>query len=534
MKLGNYVVKCLEDLNIKYSAGIPGSHILAIYDGLIESHIKHVTTRYEGNAAVIADSYGRLTGKPMAVIVTAGPGATNTVTGVAQAYGAASPLILISGSVNLGSGPSTFHGVDDPLFLMKMFQPITKFSRIIKSQSELPQVLGKGYSISMDGRRGPVYIGIPMDICNLDVKNMDSCRIKLYKHPFSKIKLRRLIRILSGKRILLVLGAEVFTSIDKELIIDISRSLNSPIITQIEGLGYIPQENELFAGYIEKSWNIHPIAKYLLNAADYILFIGLRPGEQEYSKISDGSRALYVGYTHGTNEKSIGMYIVGDLVKYLINLRNVVGKSGKWYEDAINKGEKVLKRISNVDKFGPGRKLNPGYVSKIISEYIPRNSLLTVDVGTHETWARIFIGSTRKVRYLYPGNYGSMGFSIPAAIGGWLAGYKHISSIIGDGGLLMCMEELATIAENNIDVKIFVYNDSSYGMIYHLQQERFGRSVYAHLTNVDFSRVAEAMGVEGIKVDNNVEDAIKDAYKHNGPILVDIPVDYKIRYFAFK
>ncbi len=534
MKVGHCVIECLEELGIKYSAGIPGSHVLSLYDGLASSRIKHLTVKFEGSAAVIADCYGRLTGEPMLVLVTTGPGATNTVTGVAQGYGAASPMIIVSGSVRLDSGPSAFHGVDDPYFLVKIFGPITKYSKLITSPEEVYKVISRGYSIALDGRKGPVYIGVPRDIGEMNVKNKHGkCKVKVFKHPFSKHKLKEILKIISSKKVVFVLGAEVFTALENKFVIDVAEYLNSPIISQIEGLGYIPQDSKFYGGYIEETWDIHPSAKRLLEEADYIIFVGLRPGEDEYTFVNDLSKVIYIGYTRGL-KFNIRYEAIGDLFRYLNGLKEASTSSSPWYTKAIEEGIKELNKHTDVETYGPTRRIHPGYVAKIISNYIPKDSLLVVDIGSHETWARIFMGAQYRVRYVYPSNYGAMGFAVPAAIGGWLAGYKDITVIIGDGGLLMCMEELATISELDVDAKIFVFNDSSYGMIAQMQKDKYGREISAYMSEIDFSKIASGMNVESIRVERDPEDVIRDAYKHKGPILVDIVTDSKVKYITFK
>jgi|Deesub1362B_J571_1020462.scaffolds.fasta_scaffold00005_308 acetolactate synthase-1/2/3 large subunit len=538
VKAGGLIIPCLEKLGIKYTSGIPGSHILTIYNSLNDSKsIKHILVRHEASASVIADAYGRLSGTPMAVIVTAGPGATNTVTGVAQAYGAASPMLVITGNVPLKSGPSTFHGVDTPYFLESIFRDITKATFTVDKPENIPSVLVNGYNISISGRKGPVHISIPIDvgIAEVELPHELSCQASPEELAYSKLVIKDISKSISGKKIVLLLGAEIATSISNDLIIEIAERLNSPVIVQIEGLGYFPQGHELYAGYIEKRWDIHPSAIRVMKEADIVLALGLRPGEEEYEQVERYSEGeiIYIGYTRGMGGENIKMILVGDVIKYLEDIRSIEGDQSKWYVESIDTGSKEYQNlVDNIGMRGPSGYIHPGYASKIISNYIKDGSLVTVDIGTHETWARLTIGARLNIRYLYPGNYGSMGFGLPAAIGGYLSGYRNIITIIGDGGLLMCMEELSTIAQYNMDIKIFVFNDSSYGMIYHMQKKFFGRAVSSQLHPVDFAKISEGLGVKSLRASRpeELDEVISNAFSIDGPVLVDIYTDYKVKY----
>ena len=540
--VSEFIVEYLSKLDIKYVTGIPGSHILPLFNAVASSNMRFIPSRHELSSATIGDAYGRLTGKPMLVIVTAGPGATNTVTGVAQAYGAASPLILISGSVSLNSGPSAFHGVDDPYFLEKIFKPITKFSKIIKSSSQLPKQLAKAVRHSISGRKGPVYIGLPENLLSKRVDiDINRYIVRQRNYPFSQHLLSKLVDLLHNKRIVLVLGAEVFTSIPSREIIKLATSLNSPVICQIEGLGYFPQDHQLYAGYVEEDWDIYPQAINALKNAEVVLFLGLRPGETEYKTIQRYTKAklVYIGFTRGSYQENLNMSIIGDLQRYISNLSRKLEVGLKWYYHIEKSVEQLIDKSLLIETVN--HNINPIWLAKLIGDSIPRDSILCVDIGSHETWARILIGGVKRVRYLYPGNYGSMGFALPAAIGAYLANTDNDSKrdiyvIIGDGGLLMCMEELATISELTANIKIFVFNDSRYGMIYHMQKEFFGKDFASSIPNVDFSKIGEAFGIESTRITHykDVEPIIKEVVKVKKPVLIDFIVDYKVKYITFK
>ncbi len=546
MFIGEVIARSLKDLNVDVVFGIPGTHIYHIFAALEEyTDIKTIVTRHEMNSVFMADVYGRLKGIPGVAIVTAGPGLTNALTGIGQAYSESSPVLVISGDVPRGMFYD-FHGVDMPNVLHQMAIHMSKSSYLVRDSDEVEWVVKNGYHLANSGRKGPVHISIPRDVFNEKVLYKN---IEVQAKP--DVDIEKAVKIssdmLKGK-VICILGPEAGYPEYKENIIRFCEGHQLPFISGTSVIGFLPQDHELFAGFFEKRFVIHPLSEKLVAEADTIVFIGIRPESVDASAIisraSNASNTLFIlpsvnskgmiGFEEDFidiqifrigNKKCIGFY--GPINRFLELLSEYGGESTSFNIDFKNEIESRYNAIVEELKHdADASPMNQGVAINIISNYIPKDTNLVVDVGANEVWARDLIAPVRRVRYLYAGAFGSLGFSFGAVAGSKLAKPDRIAvSLSGDGSILMSLMELQTIEFYNIPVKIFVINDGSYGILEHLSLRDLPKRISGDIGTVDFAKTAEAFGIEAIRVSRyeELEDVVREIFRvENKPILVDV------------
>lgn len=548
MDVGEVATKTLIELGVKMVFGIPGTHIYHIFRSIEDSgEINSIINRHEMASVFMAEAYARISGEPGVAIVTAGPGLTNALTGMGQAFTTSSPVLLISGEVPY-ENRYDFHGVDETHILEWISYPLCKSSLTITQPDETEEIVKKGYVCSGFGRKGPVHISIPRDLLGkkASYKGLD---IKIGGRNNGKIS--KLLNEYIVGRIAVVLGDEGWYKDSIDMVEKALTQLGSPFISSMVSLGAIPQSNKYFCGYYEKHFAIYKPAKKILGEADTVLMIGVRPDSidadaiRRYSTRAENliyilpsqrvrgaiddlieDRDTLITITRGNDINEVIVYssgysILQDIIDMGIASREFETEYKAMMEEMDR--EVVDEVLSNSNR----KPIHMGYALYILREYIDEGSVITADVGGNESWARDIIGVQTDVRYLYASGFGSLGYSFPASLGAKATGIdNNVISITGDGSLLMSLMELNTMSYYNIPVKVFVFNDSSYGILGYLSKRDFNREIETYIGAVDFSKVAEGMGVESVHVEepNELNDIVKDVIRRKKPILVDIVV----------
>lgn len=519
----------------EFAFGIPGTHILPIIELLGEKdRLKFVNVRHEAGAAAMADAYGRLTGKPGLCLVTAGPGATNSLTGVAHAFSAASPMLHVSGTVPTGSGVGTFHGTDDPSFLERIFAPITKKSCTVRSVSEIPRTVHGCFQAASAGRRGPVHMSLPLNV--LLAQGTPTAARHASKRPLtSSPNLMRAKRILSASQRPIVLVGEEARGMGRELEI-LSMKLQSPVMSTMNALGEFPQENPLFVGYVEQFWRISPPALDLLRDADLLVGAGVRFGSPETRCVGSLADTDWLFLTEEKTKRDLskGLHLTGNVRSTLSSLANILPPATqsrkRWASKALGCVRSYLKEPSEIVSNGSGNKpIHPAYAIQNLIELLPSSGVVCSDSGSNEVWAREYLGVRKNCEYLYSGSFGGMGFALPAAIAASIVRPDtKVLAVSGDGGFLMSLMELSTLAEQESNVIMVVLNDSAYGMMWLLER----RKVASLLNPVSFAEVAKGFGIRSWRVDEpgQLKDIYAEAFSVDGPAIVDVAVDYKQRF----
>lgn len=543
MRGGEVVVEALKSIGLKIIFGLPGVHILEIYRALRnEEGIRHILMKHEANAGVAADVYGRLTGEPGVVLTIAGPGATNCVTAIAQAYAAASPVIHISGDIPSHPYKGSLHGVDFEDFLVRVFAPVTKWATRIKHVDEIAPTLVKAYGISTEGRRGPVHISIPVDVMEAEAETPISGISKpgrLYKA--GEIDYETISKILGAKRLVIYAGKNVSRYQCEEELLELCEVLRAPLIVYGRRDGdevVVPHDHPLYAGFV--GGISHPAAFHALRTADMILSIGVRLGSIEAAPLKEAKPlgCISIDVEKGDATPSISKVIVGDIketLKVLIDkLRSLPPREAdaNLLKEIMEIKHQIHEKIEQeIEAHKDKVPIHPGVVVKVLNSILDENSILVLDCGLSSFWVRDVYRSPCIRGMISPGGYGSMGFSLPAAIAAKIVHpEKRVFAIVGDGSLLMSYSDLPTLIENNLAVVLVVFNDSKYGQVWQLQKRLFeDRFIATDLQVIDFAKIFNAMGGVGISVRtvNEVKEAFEESVRLEKPVLIDIRTDFR-------
>jgi acetolactate synthase-1/2/3 large subunit len=547
IKGGKAVVQSLIEHEVQTVYGLPGSHILEIYDALQdEEQINHILTLHELNAAFMADAHGRLTGKPGVCLITAGPGATNAVTGIAQAYSEASPVVQITGHCDSNRKIWPFHGVDDWNFLMKIYQPITKWSVQIKRIEDISQILSKAFTIATSGRPGPVHVEIPQDILSSSgiIKKVKvPTHIKSPK-PTSAIK--RVVEILnSANNPLIAVGKGVLREFCSDEVIKFAELAGIPLITLWWAKSAIPYQHPLCLGY-DLDWNIHPQIKSFIEKTDIILTIGLDAGERLTNFNEKENKLIHIHQdtTINANEE-ISLLKPKPLIDIATNLQNFIQLLQKEFKPNPEKMKIVERKVSTIKRkiekdvnksiIWGSTPLHPGEISTEIRRVLNDDAIVTLDVANSAIWMNRCFRAQTPNTILTPGRYGSMGFPLPAAIAAKINFPKRqVVAVVGDGAFLMTAMDFHTAIKYNLGIVVIVMNDRQYGVIWQLQNLLYnGRTFATETESPNFAEYARICGGIGIKVRDpkDLRDALEKAINAKSPVIVDIDTEYQFPFY---
>jgi acetolactate synthase-1/2/3 large subunit len=548
---GSAIVKCLVEHKARTIYGLPGSNILDIYDSLRrESSINHILAMHEVNAAFMADAHGRLTGEPGVCIVAEGAGATNAVTGMAQAYAEASPVVQIVGHSSTDDKVWPDHSVDDWGFLLKIYQPITKCSIQIQRVEDIPQVLNKAFNIATADRPGPVHLEIPKDVLS-SYGEIDSFACDTPVPTVSQdnnANVKRVTEVLkSATHPIIVIGKGVLREFCSDQVINLARTLCAPILALPSALSAIPFKCSLYLGYDltgyaykHAGWLVHPSIDSIVNEADIILTLGFDLGERLtcFKGRSGGTVHIHhdVSATDYHNEpNSKPLVDVKGSIKYFLTCLLEENKQKRLetqvMEDRISKIKRTIHDdVAKSIKWG-NTPLHPGEISMLLRRVLNDDAIVTLDTGDSESWMRICFKAEKSNTILAPGRYGSMGFSLPAAIAAKINfPERQVVAVTGDGGFLMSYMDFPTLVKYGLNVVVIVENNRRYGMIWHMQRQRYGGRTFAtEIQTPNLAAYARACGATGIEVKTpaNLKDALEEAVNTSGPVLVAIDTEYK-------
>ena len=538
------LVKSLVQEGARVVFGTIGSHVMPVYDALLDEHsIRNVFVKHEENAAVMADVYGRLTGQPGVCLVTAGPGATNTITGVAQAFAASSPLVHLSGTV---SEPGDFHGVgDDPLFLQKVFRPVTKSSARVESAGMIQTVMADAFRLASTGRKGPTHVEIPLRMLDSEAQLKSKVNRPHIQTTITRKDVNGAYRIIrAAKRPVIFAGDQVLRYLAHGELQELAGAIQAPVVVSDNCLDAFPHDDPLFAGSLPGNFDgpyLNPITVSAVKRADLILLIGVDLQNLETRLILSfgAGKCAYIGSQrqHLRGSRRLEASLIGNIKHSLRALIQLVkpdpkGKMNSLFADQLAQQKRIVAEAFErviADKAG-SRPIHPGFVASTVRSASDRNAIITTDIGSHAIWVRDYFKAYEPLTYLETGNYGSMGFALPAAVAAKIVRPdRQVIAVTGDGGLLMAVMELATAVENKANITIVVMNDLKYGMIWHMQNLwHKGRHTGVDLASPDFAAVAQGFGARGIRVEDpsDLPLALKEALSSDNVSLVDVLVDH--------
>ncbi|WP_378954013.1 biosynthetic-type acetolactate synthase large subunit [Pelosinus sp. sgz500959] len=530
------VIESLKNEGVEVVFGYPGGAVLPLYDALYRTDFPHILARHEQGAIHAADGYARATGKVGVCIATSGPGATNLITGIATAYMDSVPLVAITGQVGVSLiGKDSFQEAD----VRGITTPITKHNYLVKKIADLPRVLKEAFFIARSGRPGPVVIDISKDVFNatLAYEYPEDVKLRGYSPIFAgdDLVIEQVVeKMRKAKNPLLFVGGGVNISDTSDMLRKIVEWTGFPVISSLMGLGCMPGDHARHLGMV----GMH--GTYAANMAttecDLLLGIGVRFDDRVTGSVKDFAplaEVVHFDIDPAEINKNIiaDVRVIGDLQWSLPLLYEKAQRHDfkEWHEQ-INvwsetvrgwKQENPLAYQCNPDV------IMPQSVIETVSQLTKGDAIIVTDVGQHQMWAAQYYNFINQRSFLTSGGLGTMGYGLPAAIGAQLGlPEKKVILFTGDGSIMMNCQEMATAANNNIPVKIIVMNNQVLGMV-NQWQRMFYEERYSHTClkgHTDFVKLAEAMGVTGLRVTHSKElsEIIEQALRIEGPVLVDI------------
>jgi acetolactate synthase I/II/III large subunit len=531
MLVAEAIVKCLEQEGVEVIFGYPGGNILPVYDALRESKIKHVLVRNEQSSAHNANGYSRVSSKVGVCIATSGPGATNLITGIATAYMDSVPMVVITGQVPLNIiGTDVFQEAD----IIGSTEPFTKYNRLVKNKEDIPRIIKEAFHIAKTGRPGPVLIDIPKDIQNQVLDNFvypDSVSIRgynpVYEGHVGQIK-RAVSKLKKSKRPVICAGGGVLISKAEPELKALSDELGIPVAATFMGIGSYPTNGENYIGTVGMHGDIY--ANKIVYESDLVIIVGSKVSDRsKLGHIADAASIIHIDIDSAEIGKNLDVDIpvVGDAKLILSDIRKRIESLdiAGWRDHTI-KLKKDFKRKVTETPF-----VNPMEAMKFVSQNTGDDSVLVTDVGQNQFWASKSFEIYGKRKLLGSGGLGTMGYSVPAAIGAKFGSSEsEVISVVGDGGIQMLLAELGVIMEEDLDIKIIVFNNSRLGMVREIQDSNYGKGntsgvVFEKTPN--FAKIAEGYNIKSVRVENNkeFEEAFAEMMKSKEAFLLEARVD---------
>lgn len=525
-------IETLIEQGCKVLFGYPGGQVIDLYDALYEreDRIKHVLTAHEQGACHAADGYARASGQVGVVMATSGPGATNLVTGIATAYLDSIPLVAITGNVpNSLIGRDSFQEVD----IIGITLPITKHNFIVKNIEDLADTIREAFKIAKSGRPGPVLVDIPKDVqqSRFEYTPHDVVE-KIEQRPAKEYKIEKAAKMLmEANRPYIYVGGGAITADATEEIIQLANTIDAVIGSTLMGLSVIPGNNERFLGM--EGMHGDYASSIAQDEADLILTIGARFSDRatgNVSKYATKAKIIHIDIDRAEVDKNVSVDLgVGGDLKQALNeiLKLVKPKENIEWQNRIKELKEFSKK--SIDQNMPKDELNPYTLIKEVSKHTSDDTKIVTDVGQHQMWVAQYYEFKKPRTFITSGGLGTMGFGLGAAIGSAMYTNERTVLFTGDGSFGMNLNELATVATQNLPIVIILMNNGVLGMVRQWQNlffdKHYSQTVLERKT--DFVKLAEAFGIKGYRISDvsQMKDVIDQAFKEKGPVLVDCYID---------
>ena len=520
--------------------GYPGGMVIDIFDQLVNTDIRNVIVRHEQGAVHAADGYARASGKVGVCIVTSGPGATNTVTGIASAYMDSIPLVVITGQVPTHLiGNDAFQEVD----IVGITRPCTKHNYLVKDTTDLARVVREAFHLARSGRPGPVLIDIPKDVTTgrSDFQPGETVRIKSYNPTYQPNK-RQLRKVLdafaTARKPVILAGGGVISSGAASELTTFARRLQVPVAGTLMGLGAFPGSDPLWLGMVGMHGTYR--ANMSVGDCDLLLAVGARFDDRVTGKIAtfaSNAKIIHIDIDPTSLRKTIpvAMPVVGDCLSSLTELnamidddlvtRAVEGRDS--WQGQINTWKSATPLAYTQDKI-----IKPQYVVETLFELTGGKAIITTEVGQNQMWAAQYYHFDRPGHFITSGGLGCMGFGLPAAIGAQIAcPDKVVVDVAGDGSIQMNIQEMATAVQYGLPVKVVILNNNYLGMVRQWQElfydQRYACTGMNHAP--DFAKLADAYGAVGLRTDRpeEVETVLRQGLETPGPVIMEFLVEKK-------
>ena len=535
-------IKCLEEQGVEVVFGFPGGAVIDIYDELLRNdHITHVLVRHEQAAVHAADAYGRVKGDVGVALVTSGPGATNTVTGIASAYCDSIPMVVFTGQVpTMLIGNDAFQEVD----IVGITRPVTKHNYLVKDPNDLVPIIREAFHIARSGRPGPVLVDLPKDVvaARINFPEQAPIRMRTYRptyepHPGQIEKACR--AILNAKRPVIYAGGGVIASNSNDELTELARNLDIPVTMTLMGLGGFPGTDSLSMGMLGMHGTYY--ANMAVANCDLLIAVGARFDDRVTGKISafaPHAKIIHIDIDPSSISKNVkvDIPIVADCRHALTAMNTWLSRTSDFNrDDIVSKHEPWHKQIKEWKAKHPlgyveeENVIKPQFVVQKLHELTGGDAIITTEVGQNQMWAAQFYHFNKPRAFMTSGGLGVMGYGFPAAIGAQMAARDRVViDVAGDGSIQMNIQELATARQYNCPVKIAILNNNYLGMV-RQWQELFYDKKYSHTTldvAPDFVKLAEAYGAVGLRASkpSEVEPVIKEALATNNTVIMDFVI----------
>jgi acetolactate synthase-1/2/3 large subunit len=533
MKTGaKILVESLQREGVEIIFGYPGGVVLPIYDELYNSSLRHILVRHEQAAAHAADGYARASGRVGVCLATSGPGACNLVTGIATAYMDSIPIVALTGQVPTSLlGNDAFQESD----ITGITMPITKHNYLVKNTADLGRVVKEAFYIAGTGRPGPVLIDIPKDVSTNSVKTSqvpDKVTLRGYNPTYRghKRQIEKALQMIAvAERPVIYAGGGVISSNASAELVDFATRLGIPITTTLMGIGCIPCDHPLNLGMLGMHGTEY--ANFAITESDLLFSIGVRFDDRVTGKVdtfAPHAKIIHIDIDPAEigKNKRIDVPIVGDVKAVLQDMLLTLKKNG--LTDAWLKKIKHWRQHHPLKCPDDGR-LHPQFVIRQMSDLLAGDAIIVSEVGQNQMWTAQHYCFKNPRTWITSGGLGTMGYGLPAAMGAHFARPDlPVFDVAGDGSIQMNIQEFGTIAHNKIPVKIAILNNRFLGMVRQWQELFYDRRYsYTELPPVEFVKIANAYGIEGVKVEmpEDVMPALKAALDCDGPFVMDFRIE---------
>jgi len=540
-KTGSQILlECLVQEGVETLFGYPGGTVINIYNDLMDYPIRHILTRHEQAAVHAADGYARATGQVGVALATSGPGATNTITGIANAYMDSIPMVIITGQVPTALiGNDAFQEVD----IIGITRPVTKHSYLVRDIQDLPRIIKQAFYIARTGRPGPVLVDLPKDVQMATAKfeYPDKVEIRGYK-PNSQGNPRQIEKavkmILAAKRPVIYVGGGVTLSDTSQELLGFAELINAPVTTTLMAMASFPKRHPLSLGMLGMHGTYY--ANMAVMESDLLIAIGARFDDRVTGKLSTfapHAKIIHVDIDPTSIKKNVrvDLPIVGDLrdvLQKLIAELKLSPHEVKTLADDLAPWRQQIaswRQAQPMSYVASSTEIKPQFVIETLRKVTKDDAIITTEVGQHQMWTAQFFDFTQPRTFLTSGGLGTMGFGLPAALGAQAAWpERQVIDVSGDGSFQMNSQELATLVQYRLPVKIVILNNNFLGMVRQWQQLFFDKrySQTCMELPIDFVKLAEAYGATGFSTSDpgEVEAMLRKGLETPGPVIMEFKV----------
>jgi acetolactate synthase-1/2/3 large subunit len=521
------LIQCLEKENVELIFGLSGGAAIPIFDALVESKIKLVQVRHEQGATHMADGYARATGKPGVVVVTSGPGATNTVTGLLTAMMDSIPVIVLTGQTITSSlGKDAFQEAD----VTGITYPVVKHSFLVTQTNDIPRVVKEAFYLATSGRPGPVLVDLPKDVTSSpctapEVETISIPGYRVQKEPDAAVVEETVAHLRKSRRPVIYVGHGAVIANASEPLTAFVNKIQAPVVTSLLGKGAVDETLPLHLGMIGMHGTAY--ANKAVMECDLIMGVGVRWDDRITGKLDEfcaDAVRIHVDIDPAEFNKTVKCHlqVLGDARSVIEKLLPLVDRldTAEWLERCSAWRRRFPLSYSNEGV------LRTQHILDRLDHLLQGKAIVATDVGQHQMWSAQFIKVRSNRMWLSSGGAGTMGFGMPAAIGAQFGcPEKQVWAVVGDGGFQMTQAELATAAIHKLPIKVIINNNHFLGMVRQWQELFFDNrlSGVALEGNPDFVKLAEAYGVKGFRINEpeEIDDVLRQAFEYNqGPCLI--------------